>query len=79
MPQSSDHPFVHEVFRRQGLTLPSERLAALTHTAVKLSAASRTLEERLSMSADIFGFLTALRSSVPPSATPSSDVPGDKR
>lgn len=65
----SHHPpsdFVCEALRRQGVSLPPERLEAVAATSARLTETGRLLEKRLALSDDIYGFLTHLASRAAP-------------
>ncbi len=60
MTPSVDTQVIVETLRRQGISLPPERQEQVTATACRLASTSRTLEERLTLGADLYGFHTLL-------------------
>lgn len=60
-PLSEGLQFIAEALLRQGISLPPERRGDVAQTAAKLTSTSRALEERLTLTDDVYGFQTALR------------------
>lgn len=63
---TADKDFAERALARQGAVLPPDRVDGVAAAAVRTATAARELESRLSLSDDVYGFLTLLsRARVP--------------
>ena len=56
-----DPKIIAGTLARQGISLPPDRQDQVAAAANRLTTTSQALDERLSLSADIYGFQTLLR------------------
>jgi len=56
-----DPKIIAGTLERQGISLPPDRQDQVAAAADRLTTTSHALDERLSLSADIYGFQTLLR------------------